>query len=191
MVNPSPFPTVVRFALSSQAISAAIRSNMFKRLLPQLSKAKPKYSKADTGFRDIGQKGDPSQESMWKNASQELDCIETKIRQWAHSASWRGFSGERGCPNGRIQSQWCGLDCSHILWTRSRHACVAVLSIRAGASPRYHSDGLHQATDTEGDTQPKTGIENERGYGNNSWLDHGHALSGLQKDEAPETTAAA
>ena len=46
-----------------------------------------------------------------------------------------------------------------------------------------------RATDSSGETQPKERVENERGYGNNSWLDHAfvrqsNTKSGAQQDSA-------
>jgi sulfite dehydrogenase len=45
-----------------------------------------------------------------------------------------------------------------------------------------------RATDTNGDTQPKVRVENERGYGNNSWLDHGYQM--VQNESTGEVTVA-
>ncbi|MEX0605332.1 MAG: hypothetical protein WD623_16445 [Marinobacter sp.] len=36
---------------------------------------------------------------------------------------------------------------------------------------------VSRATDTEGNTQPANWTENERGYGNASWTDHGVTIT--------------
>lgn len=48
-----------------------------------------------------------------------------------------------------------------------------------------------RATDTLGEVQPKVRVENERGYGNNSWLDHAFDLnSNTHAQEQQDTVTA-
>jgi sulfite dehydrogenase len=130
-----------------------------------------------TGYRlrPIGQKGDPSQPSMWKMnvkswIEQPADAGET-IRSGMVQVAGVAFSG--GDPVKQVEvsadggktwkaAHFIGPDLGRYAW-------------RDFVLPVELAPGTHvlasRATDAAGNTQPEQRMENERGYGHNGWRD--------------------
>ena len=92
------------------------------------------------------------------------------------------FSGERGIQaveystDGETwkQAELYGIDLGSNAWR----------CFRLQTAPHETLQKIYtRAIDTQGEVQPKERIENERGYGNNSWLDHAFVI---QKEEQTE-----
>ena len=124
-------------------------------------------------FRDIGEKGNSKHPSMWRMPvkSWVIDAQETTPNVFrVHGVA---FSGERGVQKVEYsldgtnwkQAAFYGPDLGVHAWRMFQ----VTLTMTDNQKVIYT-----RATDTAGDTQPKERIENERGYGNNSWLDHGY-----------------
>jgi DMSO/TMAO reductase YedYZ molybdopterin-dependent catalytic subunit len=131
-----------------------------------------------TGYRirPIGEKGDPSQPSMW----------EMNVKSWIHHPTG---TGER-VPSGTVQihgvalagrqpvktvevsvdggktwktAGFIGPDLGAYAWRQF------VLPVRLDSGSYLIAS---RATDAAGNRQPEQRLENERGYGHNGWLDH-------------------
>lgn len=142
-------------------------------------------------MRPIGAKGDPSQPTMWR----------MPVKSWCSGPGGDGepvlagpvrihgvaFSGERG-----VRSVEVSVD-GGASW-RAAELTGADLGPNAWRTFELHTTlapGKHvvcsRATDTAGDVQPREREENDRGYGNTSWLDHALAIEAF--DLLPERVA--
>jgi DMSO/TMAO reductase YedYZ molybdopterin-dependent catalytic subunit/mono/diheme cytochrome c family protein len=131
-------------------------------------------------MRPIGAKGDPSQPTMWRMA----------VKSWVSGPGGDGepvlagpamiegvaFSGERGIAAVEVSldggASWqpaslTGPDLGRDAWRR--------FELRTTLGPGKHQL-CSRATDSAGDVQPQERQENDRGYGNTSWLDHALAI---------------
>ncbi len=131
-----------------------------------------------TGYRlrPIGQKGAPTQPPMWR----------MPVKSWLNGPGADGqvtlagdvvfhgvaLAGERGVAKVEVSLDQGGSwhpatlhepDMGPNAWR--------LFSYRAKLAPGTHTV-VTRATDTQGDVQPKERVANERGYGNNAWLDH-------------------
>ena len=97
------------------------------------------------------------------------------------------FSGERGIraveysTNGETwkQAELYGMDLGSNAWR-----CFRIQTDPQETLRKVYT----RAIDTQGETQPKERVENERGYGNNSWLDHAFVLEkNEQKEERQDS----
>lgn len=143
-------------------------------------------------FRPIGEKGAPTQPSMWR----------MPVKSWINGPGADdqpvlsgdvyvyGFalSGERGIAKVDIsmddgktweRAELNGPDLGPNAW----HPFVFKTSLSTGAHTVYS-----RATDTKGDVQPKERPPNERGYGHNGWQDHGLTIHVV--DDLPEVQGA-
>ena len=130
-------------------------------------------------FRPIGEKGDPSQPSMWR---MPVKSWINGLRQSESTPQQEGkgsvvevhgvaFSGERG------------VDLVEVSFDNGTSWQVASLESGAGGENSWRpftassllAAGTHRiasrARDSEGDIQPMNRLENERGYGHNGWRD--------------------
>ncbi|MGC6416357.1 MAG: molybdopterin-dependent oxidoreductase [Bradymonadia bacterium] len=143
-----------------------------ERIMASQEESSAKIQRTGYRFRPIGEKGKPSQASMWR----------MPVKSWVTHASsdsttktttFHGvaFSGERGISKVDYSfdgSAWheaplTGESLGPNAWRRFQ------IDVPADESP---SVVFTRATDTSGDVQPEHRVENERGYGNTSWRDH-------------------
>ncbi|MGC6509320.1 MAG: molybdopterin-dependent oxidoreductase [Myxococcota bacterium] len=156
-----------------------------------VEQSKAKIQQSGYRFRDIGQKGHPSQASMWRMPVKSWIVSSLKSADGNIRFNGVAFSGERG-----VQAVEYSLNGSD--WTAATfygpdlgiHAWRC-FQFELNQVPDTIQTVFTRATDTAGDAQPKHRAENERGYGNNSWLDHGYALKDIQKNEKTEASVAA
>jgi sulfite dehydrogenase len=150
-------------------------------------------------MRPIGQKGDPSQPSLWR----------MNVNSWIHGPGAAGFvrpgttvfhgvafSGERaivkveGSTDGGKTwkpARLVGPDLGANAWRQ--------FAFEAQLEPGKYMV-VSRATDQAGEVQPAERLENERGYANNSWRDHGLAIEAttaipdaLEEPVPPQTSA--
>ena len=137
-----------------------------------LDQTQAKIQQSGYRFRPIGEKGNSNQPSMWRMPVKSwiVDNISNPTEK-QHTFYGVAFSGERGISKVEystdglswLTSELYGPDLGVHAWR-----CFRV-QINAETAP---SIMYTRATDTQGEVQPKERVENERGYGNNSWLDH-------------------
>ena len=134
-------------------------------------------------FRPIGEKGNTSHPSMWRMPVKSwiVNAYEDQI-QHIYTIHGVAFSGERGIQaveystNGEtwIPAELYGIDLGSNAWRCFRFQTSSQENIQ-----KIYT----RAIDTQGEIQPKERIENERGYGNNSWLDHAFVLHKKEKNK--------
>ena len=123
-------------------------------------------------LRNIGEKGNNKQPSMWRMPVKSWIVDAQPLFDNRYRIQGVAFSGERGVSKIETSldgenwqdAEFYGPDLGVHAW----RVFQATVAISDGQSIVYT-----RAIDTQGDVQPKNRIENERGYGNNSWLDHG------------------
>ena len=130
-----------------------------------------------TGYRmrPIGVPGSPDQPSMWRMAVKSWvngpGADDTPVLAGSVTFYGVALSGERG-----IRKVEVSLDEGNT-WTDARleGPDLGPNAWRAFSYTVELPVGKHtivsRATDTKGDAQPRTRVENERGYGHNSWLE--------------------
>ena len=138
-------------------------------------------------FRPIGEKGNPSQDSMWRMPVKSWIVEAKEISDRRYRMHGVAFSGERG-----VQKVEYSLDGSNWLPASFYGPDMGVHAWRVFQIELEVPENIDvvytRAVDTEGDAQPRERIENERGYGNNSWLDHGFSIKGEHIKEAVAAT---
>jgi DMSO/TMAO reductase YedYZ molybdopterin-dependent catalytic subunit/cytochrome c553 len=152
-----------------------------KRLAFTEAQTGAKIQKTGYRFRDIGQKGTPTHPSMWR----------MNVKSWINGPGAEGEKVLRG------QTQFYGVALSGErtitkveysfdegkTWKLARLVGpdLGTSAWRAFTFTEFLENGLHKvytrATDSVGDVQPEIRPENERGYGNNGWRDHGLDLT--------------
>ncbi len=125
-------------------------------------------------IRPIGEKGAPGQPSMWEMPVKSWVTAPlttaSKGRNLIYGVAFGGINAvsqvEVSADGGETwkSARFLGPDMGRYAW----RPFVVAMDLSAG-DHRIVS----RATDTEGNTQPPTRTENERGYGNASWKDHG------------------
>lgn len=163
-----------------------------KKLAFTTAQTSAKIQRSGYRMRPIGQKGDPSQPSLWS----------MNIKSWIngpgadgqpvlngdvelHGVALGGEEGVRGVEvsidGGKSwkKARLIGPDMGPYAWR------PFVLS--APLKPGTYKVAS-RATSVSGKTQPESRNENERGYGNNAWRDH--ILEVQVVDKLPEKTAA-
>ncbi len=126
-------------------------------------------------IRPLGEKGDPTQPSMWR----------MPVKSWVNGPGADGepvqagqvhfhgvaFSGERGVERVEVsldqgtswqKADWVGPDMGSNAWR--------TFQFSASLQPGRHSI-VSRATDKAGEVQPEARQENERGYSHNAWRD--------------------
>ena len=161
-----------------------------KQLAATKEQSQAKIQQSGYRFRPIGEKGNSSQPSMWRMPVKSW-IVHAYEDQTQNSYTVHGvaFSGERGISSvefsidGEIwkQAELYGIDLGPNAWRCFR------FQIDSQTSPKQI---YTRATDTVGDQQPKDRIENERGYGNNSWLDHAFFLKKNNQEDSLEENLA-
>ena len=142
-------------------------------------------------FRPIGEKGNPSQPSMWRMPVKSwiVNASEDQARN-LYSMHGVAFSGERGISSVEFsidgenwkQAELYGIDLGSNAWR----------CFRFQTDPQIKPKQVYtRATDALGDTQPKEHVENERGYGNNSWLDHAFILQENTQEKTQQDSVVA
>ncbi len=139
--------------------------------------SKAKIQQSGYRIRDVGVKGAPDQPSMW----------EMPVKSWVTSPLEQSAAGMNmiyGVAFGGInpvskievsldggnswqQGRFLGADMGRYAWRP--------FVLATELSPGDYQI-VSRATDSEGNTQPEHRTENERGYGNSSWRDHGISL---------------
>lgn len=129
-------------------------------------------------IRPIGQKGGPDQPSMWEMpvkswVTSPLDTTNAGVNM-IYGVAFGGtvplksievsLDGGKSWESGRF----LGADMGPYAW----RPFVFATDLKAGS---YQI--MSRATDIKGQTQPQNRTDNERGYGNNSWADHGIVLN--------------
>lgn len=139
-------------------------------------------------FRKIGEKGNNKHPSMWRMPVKSwiIEAQETTPNVFRiHGVA---FSGERG-----VQKVEYSLDGTNWMPAEFYGPDLGVHAWRMFQVTLTMADNQNviytRATDTDGDTQPKERIENERGYGNNSWLDHGYDIRSQDRKEDVDLVA--
>ena len=169
-----------------------------KALAATVEQSTAKIQSSGYRFREIGEKGSHKQPSMWRMPVKSWIVDAKPLSDNRYRIQGVAFSGERGVSQIEIsldgekwqEASFYGPDLGVHAW----RVFQATVKFSDGQSIVYT-----RATDTQGDVQPKNRIENERGYGNNSWLDHGFNVlnngvtaekDALIKDISEETAAA-
>jgi DMSO/TMAO reductase YedYZ molybdopterin-dependent catalytic subunit/mono/diheme cytochrome c family protein len=155
-----------------------------KAIMCAQQESRAKIQRAGYRMRPIGDKGHPSQPTMWR----------MEVKSWVSSPGGDGepvlaglttirgvaFSGERGIRSVEVSldggASWRpaalrGPDLGPNAWR--------TFELQATLRPGKHSV-CSRATDTAGDVQRREREENERGYGNTSWLDHALAMEAFE-----------
>lgn len=125
-------------------------------------------------IRDIGEKGAPSQPSMWempvKSWVTEPLARAGKGRNMIYGVAFGGVNDvakiEVSVDGGKNwkEARFIGPDLGPYAW----RPFVLGVDLASGTHRI-----VSRATDSKGNVQPADRIENERGYGNTSWKDHG------------------
>lgn len=128
-------------------------------------------------IRDVGVKGAPDQPSMWEMPvkSWVTTPLETTAsgRNMIHGVAFGGNNlldkVEVSIDGGStwLEARLLGPDMGRFAW----RPFVLAVDLTPG---EYRI--VSRATDAEGNTQPQNRTDNERGYGNASWSDHGVSL---------------
>ena len=146
-------------------------------------------------LRPVGDAGGPQHPTMWRmpvkswlNGPGADGEPVLRGRVWLHGVA---FSGERGIDrveiSGDAGSSWqaaqlVGPDLGPNAW----RSFVFPVELEAGRH-RFVS----RATDTEGDSQPREAVMNQRGYGHTGWLDPALAINVVAQLPAAENRPAA
>lgn len=152
-----------------------------------------KIQRSGYRMRPIGEKGNPSQPSMWQ----------MNVKSWvvgpgadgaevlAGPVPFHGVAFAGGTPIAKVE---CSLD-DGATW-QAAELVGPDLGPYAWRTFRFVADlpvGSHRivsrATDASGAVQPADRHENERGYGNNSWRDMGLEVSVVAERAVPVATA--
>lgn len=139
--------------------------------------------------RPIGEKGAPDQPSMWAMnvKSWITEPAVSRIKPGKHVIVGVAFSGEAPVKSVEVSTdggkRWqkaeiFGPDAGPYAWRQFRFIF--------DAKPGHHQL-VSRAKDGKGNIQPKTRMENHRGYGNNAWQDHAVTVS--VSDDAPSRQA--
>lgn len=143
-----------------------------------------KIQKSGYRFRPIGQTGDAIHPSMWRMPVKSWlvgpGSAGEPILPGQRQLTGVALSGERGIKTVEYSlnggKSWrparlLGVDLGPSAWR------VFQVPVDLGVvSTPGATQVMTRATDTAGDVQPRTRTENERGYANNSWLDHAVTL---------------
>jgi len=147
-----------------------------KRLAFTERQTQAKIQRSGYRLRPIGEKGAEGQPSMW----------EMNVKSWINGpgadgvvppgrTSFHGVAFSGGHPITRVE---CSVDDGES-WQEARliGPDLGPYAWRQFTFQTELRDGVHRifsrAVDATGATQPERRVENERGYGNNSWRDHG------------------
>ncbi len=143
-------------------------------------------------LRPVGQRGDPSQPTMWE---MPVKSFTTRLRPLSDPCAIEvegvAFSGGGTVVQVKVSFDG-GRDWREATFRDPIRGPYAWRRFQAQADI---GPGRHvvctRATDDQGQTQPRTFPPNERGYGNNSWLDHAQEIdidptpgSGVAEDDA-------
>ncbi|OWY12885.1 sulfite oxidase [Thioclava sp. JM3] len=144
-----------------------------KRLAMTVEESPNKIQQTSYRVRPVGEKGDPSQPSMYEMVVKSwitgplMDAATGKVQ--IHGVAMGGVSGldkiEVSTDGGQnwAEAQFLGPDLGPYAW----RPFVMITEL---------SEGTHmlasRATNEAGDSQPETFPPNERGYGNNGWRAH-------------------
>tara|TARA_R110002111_G_C6000681_1_gene373084 strand:+ start:3641 stop:4870 length:1230 start_codon:yes stop_codon:yes gene_type:complete len=125
-------------------------------------------------IRPVGDKGAPGQPSMWEMPVKSWVTAPlsntNKGRNMIHGVAFGGINAvakvDVSIDGGKTwkQARFLGPDMGRYAW----RPFVLATDLSPG---EYRI--VSRATDSEGNTQPPNRTENERGYGNASWKDHG------------------
>lgn len=147
-----------------------------KHIAATVEQSQAKIQQSGYRLRPIGEKGNHNQPSMWRMPvkSWVVDALKNPTNN-TYIIHGIAFSGERG-----IQEVEYSTDT--VVWKKAE-LYGPDLGPNAWRCFRINSDPnapllqiYTRAKDTLGEVQPKVRQENERGYGNNSWLDHGYIV---------------
>jgi len=129
-------------------------------------------------IRPIGDKGAPGQPSMWEMPVKSWVTAPlsntNKGRNMIHGVAFGGINAvakvDVSIDGGKTwkQARFLGPDMGRYAW----RPFVLATDLSPG---EYRI--VSRATDSEGNTQPPNRTENERGYGNASWKDHGVSVT--------------
>ncbi len=160
-----------------------------KRIALTTEQSSARMMRTSYRVRPIGESGAPEQESMWEmNVKSfmvqptEIDSLKEGLNQIVGVA----FSG--GSPIVRVdvsvdggvtweRAELVGPDLGRYAWRLFRFAWRAEVG---------EHTVFTRATDASGAVQPETRADNERGYGNNAWRDHGVVLTVCEEDGCNE-----
>ncbi len=157
-----------------------------KRIAATKEQSTAKIQSKGYRFRPIGEKGNPSQESMWRMPVKSWLVSAKDLGERRYRLHGVAFSGERGVEKVEysidgeswLPAQFYGPDLGVHAWRVFQVDVTLPINV----------DTVYtRAVDTQGDVQPKFRVENERGYGNNSWLDHGFNVTGNHQNESTTT----
>ena len=128
-------------------------------------------------IRPIGQSGAPDQPSMWEmNVKSWITRPLQQVRAGRVLIQGVAFGGAK--PLLRVEVSTNGGSNWHMARfigpDLGPHAWRSFLFIADLAPGTYNL--ASRAIDFDGDMQPRERVENERGYGNNAWLDHAVAI---------------
>jgi mono/diheme cytochrome c family protein len=133
-----------------------------------------KIQQSSYRMRGIGEDASATQPTMWRmNVKSWVSGPGGDVLVGPSRLYGVAFSGERGVRSVDVSldggERWAparlvGEDLGPNAWRRFEHE----VSLRPG---KYRL--CARATDTAGDVQPATRVDNARGYGNNAWRDHG------------------
>lgn len=165
-----------------------------KKLAFTVEQTQAKIQRSGYRMRDIGQKGNPTQPSMWQMnlkswilgpGAEDAPVRKGKIQLYgvAFSDGSAPISGvEVSVDGGQTwgQARLVGPDMGPYAWRNFVYEAELATGTHQVAS---------RATDAKGQVQPEARHENERGYGNNSWRDMMMALRVV--DELPKPTPGA
>lgn len=129
-------------------------------------------------IRDVGVKGDPHQPSMWEmNVKSWVTSPLTTASKGRNLIYGVAFGGVHdvtkvevsidGGKNWKV-ARFLGPDLGPYAWRPF---------VLAADMPAGDYRIVSRATDSKGNVQPPERVENERGYGNNSWKDHGVSVN--------------
>jgi len=161
-----------------------------KKLAFTAEETEAKIQRSGYRFRDIGEKGAPTQPSMWAMS----------VKSWVNGPGADGapvlkgkvqfhgvaFAGEEAVEKVEVslddgktwkEAAWAGLDLGKHAWR--------TFVFEAELSSGEHT--IHsRATSVGGEVQPEVRAENERGYGHNGWRDHGLTVKVVDVLPKPE-----
>ena len=169
-----------------------------KRLACTAAETEAKIQKSGYRFRPIGEKGAPSQPSMWRMnvkswvngpGADDEPVLRGKVQFYGVA-----LSGERTIEKVEVtldggktwgDARFTGPDLGPSAWR--------AFTFEAELDVGQHTVAT-RATDSEGDVQPERRVENERGYSANGWTEHALAVrvvDKLPKKEPPAATTTA
>lgn len=163
-----------------------------KRIACSAEQTQAKIQKSGYRFRPIGEKGSPSQPSLWRMnvkswingpGADDRPVLKGKVQFYGVA-----LSGERAVSKVEVSlddgatwqpARFLGADMGPSAW-RS-------FAFEADLAPGTYTVAS-RATDAAGDSQPPSRVENERGYGGNGWREH--ALTITVVDRLPKAVVA-